>query len=168
MLLRGDDVYFSGPAKHGDADYAKFWEIVQNKREETVFNSVEEGVKAMRDGKNVIHISEGMLKRYFFERPYIQQPVKVFAKEKPEFKAIIVTLNSPLKPIFEFGIRSLMQEKTSDRVLRKWEGPSLVDIPDDPMVLNLRHVILAFIVPGLIASFSIIVFLFECTWKRQR
>jgi hypothetical protein len=168
MMLSGYDVYFAVPAEQGDPDYAKFWERVENKREETVYNSVEEGLKSLQEGQNVIHISERMLKRYFLERPYIQQPVKVFAKGKPEFKTIIVTLNSPLKPIFEFGIRSLMQGGASDRVLRKWEGPELVDIPVDTMVLNIGQVILCFMVTGLITSVALFLFLFEYTWSRYK
>ena len=168
MMLSGYDVYFAAPAEQGDPDYAQFWERVESKREETVYNSVEEGLKSLREGQNVIHISERMLKRYFLERPYVQQPVKVFAKGKPEFKTIIVTLNSPLKPVFEFGIRSLMQGGASDRVLGKWEGPSLVDIPVDTMVLNLGQVLLGFMVTGFITSIALFVFLFEYTWARYK
>ena len=168
MMLSGYDVYFAVPAEQGDPDYAKFWDRVENKREETVYNSVEEGLKFLREGQSVIHISERMLKRYFLERPYIQQPVKVFGKGKPEFKTIIVTLNSPLKPIFQFGITSLMQGGASDRVLGKWEGPSLVDIPVDTMVLNFGQVILCFMVTGIITSMAIFAFLFEYIWARYK
>ena len=166
-MLNGYDVYFAVPAEQGDSDYAEFWERVQNKPEETVYNSVEEGLRALQEGQQVIHLSERMLKRYFLERPYVQQPIKVFAKGKPEFKTIIVTLNSPLKPIFEFGVKSLMQGGASDRVLRKWEGPGLVEVPVETMVLNFGQVVLGFIVVGLITSISFFVFLLECFWQRR-
>ena len=168
MMLNGYDVYFAVPAEQGDPDYVKFWERVQNKREETVYNGVGEGLTALKEGQAVIHISERMLKRYFLERPYIQQPIKVFAKGKPEFKTIIVTLNSPLKPIFEFGIRSLMQGGSSDRVLSKWEGPELVEVPVETMVLNFGQVILGFMITGLICFMAVLSFLFEVFWKRYK
>ena len=168
MMLNGYDVYFAVPAEQGDPDYVKFWERVQNKREETVYNGVGEGLTALKEGQAVIHISERMLKRYFLERPYIQQPIKVFAKGKPEFKTIIVTLNSPLKPIFEFGIRSLMQGGSSDRVLSKWEGPELVEVPVETMVLNFGQVILGFMITGLICFMAVLSFLFELFWKRYK
>ena len=168
MMLNGYDVYFAVPAEQGDPDYVKFWERVQNKREETVYNAVGEGLMALKEGQAVIHISERMLKRYFLERPYIQQPIKVFAKGKPEFKTIIVTLNSPLKPIFEFGIRSLMQGGSSDRVLSKWEGPELVEVPVETMVLNFGQVILGFMITGLICFMAVLSFLFEVFWKRYK
>ena len=167
-MLNGYDVYFAVPAEQGDPDYVKFWERVQNKREETVYNAVGEGLMALKEGQAVIHISERMLKRYFLERPYIQQPIKVFAKGKPEFKTIIVTLNSPLKPIFEFGIRSLMQGGSSDRVLSKWEGPELVEVPVETMVLNFGQVILGFMITGLICFMAVLSFLFEVFWKRYK
>ena len=167
-MLNGYDVYFAVPAEQGDPDYVKFWERVQNKREETVYNAVGEGLTALKEGQAVIHISERMLKRYFLERPYIQQPIKVFAKGKPEFKTIIVTLNSPLKPIFEFGIRSLMQGGSSDRVLSKWEGPELVEVPVETMVLNFGQVILGFMITGLICFMAVLSFLFEVFWKRYK
>ena len=168
MMLNGYDVYFAVPAEQGDPDYVKFWERVQNKREETVYNAVGEGLTALKEGQAVIHISERMLKRYFLERPYIQQPIKVFAKGKPEFKTIIVTLNSPLKTIFEFGIRSLMQGGSSDRVLSKWEGPELVEVPVETMVLNFGQVILGFMITGLICFMAVLSFLFELFWKRYK
>ena len=168
MMLNGYDVYFAVPAEQGDPDYVKFWERVQNKREETVYNGVGEGLTSLKEGQAVIHISERMLKRYFLERPYIQQPIKVFAKGKPEFKTIIVTLNSPLKPIFEFGIRSLMQGGSSDRVLSKWEGPELVEVPVETMVLNFGQVILGFMITGLICFMAVLSFLFEVFWKRYK
>ena len=168
MMLNGYDVYFAVPAEQGDPDYVKFWERVQNKREETVYNGVGEGLTALKEGQAVIHISERMLKRYFLERPYIQQPIKVFAKGKPEFKTIIVTLNSPLKPIFEFGIRSLMQGGSSDRVLSKWEGPELVEVPVETMVLNFGQVILGFMITGFICFMAVLSFLFELFWKRYK
>ena len=168
MMLNGYDVYFAAPAEQGDPDYVKFWERVQSKREETVYNSVGEGLKALQEGQTVIHISERMLKRYFLERPYIQQPIKVFAKAKPEFKTIIVTLNSPLKPIFEFGIRSLMQGGSSDRVLSKWEGPELVEVPVETMVLNFGQVILGFMITGMICLVAAISFLLELFWNRYK
>ena len=168
MMLNGYDVYFAVPAEQGDPDYVKFWERVQNKREETVYNGVGEGLTALKEGQAVIHISERMLKRYFLERPYIQQPIKVFAKGKPEFKTIIVTLNSPLKPIFEFGIRSLMQGGSSDRVLSKWEGPELVEVPVETMVLNFGQVILGFMITGLICFMAVLSFLFELFWKHYK
>ena len=167
-MLNGYDVYFAVPAEQGDPDYVKFWERVQNKREETVYNAVGEGLMALKEGQAVVHISERMLKRYFLERPYIQQPIKVFAKGKPEFKTIIVTLNSPLKPIFEFGIRSLMQGGSSDRVLSKWEGPELVEVPVETMVLNFGQVILGFMITGLICFMAVLSFLFEVFWKRYK
>ena len=168
MMLNGYDVYFAVPAEQGDPDYVKFWDRVQNKREETVYSAVGEGLKALKEGQTVIHISERMLKRYFLERPYIQQPIKVFAKGKPEFKTIIVTLNSPLKPIFEFGIRSLMQGGASDRVLGKWEGPKLVEVPVETMILNFGQVILGFMITGLVCLIAIISFLLELFWKRYQ
>ena len=168
MMLNGYDVYFAVPAEQGDPDYVKFWERVQKKREETVYNGVGEGLTALKEGQAVIHISERMLKRYFLERPYIQQPIKVFAKGKPEFKTIIVTLNSPLKPIFEFGIRSLMQGGSSDRVLSKWEGPELVEVPVETMVLNFGQVILGFMITGLICFMAVLSFLFELFWKHYK
>ena len=167
MMLYGNDIYFGVPAAQGDPDYVAFWDRVQNKREETVVNNVGDGIKALREGQHVFHISERMLKRYFLEHPYIQQPIKVFGKEKPQFKTIIVTLNSPLKPIFEFGFKTLMQGGTTDRILKKWEGPDLADVPVETMVLNFGQVLLGFIVIGFISSLAILVFLIEYVWHKS-
>ena len=58
MMLYGNDIYFGVPAAQGDPDYVAFWDRVQNKREETVVNNVGDGIKALREGQHVFHISE--------------------------------------------------------------------------------------------------------------
>ena len=166
MMLNGYDVYFAVPAEQGDPDYVVFWDRVENKREKTVYNSVEEGLKALSSGQNVIHLSERMLKRYFLERPYIHQHVKVFAKGSPEFKTIIVTLNSPLKPILELGFRHVMQSGTSYRILSKWEGPDIVEVPVETMVLNVGQVILCFMIVASLFTIAASFFVLELLWAR--
>ena len=94
---------------------------------------------------------------------------KIWGKSKTiKNDPIIVTLNSPLKPIFEFGIRSLMQGGSSDRVLSKWEGPELVEVPVETLVLNFGQVILGFMITGLICFMAVLSFLFELFWKRYK
>ena len=52
----------------------------------------------MKQERAVIHTFTGMLRGYFKANPFHQQNLKVFAKGRAEFQALIVPINSPLKP----------------------------------------------------------------------
>ena len=56
---------------------------------------------------------------------------------------------------------------TPERVLKKWEGPDLADVPVETMVLNFGQVLLGFIVIGFISSLAILVFLIEYVWHKS-
>lgn len=99
-LTLGNDALFQYKAQEGDADYAAFWDLVLNKREEAVYSNMEEGLKFIQEGPVVIYVSSAMLKGYFRENPFHQQELKIFGKEKPTYSAVVLTRNSPLKQVF--------------------------------------------------------------------
>ena len=117
----GNDVYFQYKALQGNKDYNAFWQRVTKDPENTVYNSISEGMDLIQKERAVIHTSEGMLKGYFKARPFRSQKIKVFGYSYPEFANIILPLNSPLKPILQKAMTSLNEAGTNDFILKRWE-----------------------------------------------
>ena len=78
------------------------------------FNLIEE--------QAVIHASSGQLKGYFQSNPFRQQNLKTFANSKSVFHALIVPLNSPLKPILQKASNQLLESGMQDYLVKVWEG----------------------------------------------
>ena len=161
-MMVGNDVHFQYKAIQGDKLYAEFWDRVINLPDETVFNTLQEGLDILLEERAVIHTMTGMLKGYFQANPFRQQSLKVFAYGRAEYYAIIVPTNSPLKPILQMGSSALVEAGTSDYLIKAWEGKgipqgSLVEV----MILTPGQVILIFIVIIFTFSISICVFCFE-------
>ena len=102
--------------------YAGFWDRVLNKRDETVFSSVKEGLDLLLKEQAVIHISDGMLKGYFKSNPFHIQNIKTFAKGRASFYSVIVPINSPLKPILQKATNQLQQSGTMRKLMGVWMG----------------------------------------------
>ena len=106
----------------GDPLFSAFWDRVINKREETVFGSVVEGLDRIQAEQAVMHMSVGMLKGYFKANPFRQQAIKTFARGKGTYYALIVPINSPLKPIMQFASNKLLESGAMDYLQKQWEG----------------------------------------------
>ena len=145
----GQEGLFSAFAEQGDVAYMEFWNRVKNKPEETVYNDIGEGLKQMVENRVVIHVNEPMLWQYFQDRPYINQKIQIVAKEKFQFRAIILTKNSPLTPIFKSGMVSHMQGGVTDRLQSKYTAPQSKGIFDEMFCQ-----ILPYLNPSDEASFS--------------
>ena len=87
-----------------------------------VFGGVEEGLDLLLEGQTVMHMGTGMLKGYFQANPFRQQNLKTFARSKATFYALIVSLNSPLKPILQMASNKLLEAGTMDYLVQVWEG----------------------------------------------
>ena len=105
-MMTGMEVFYQYLASLGDPDYSKFWNRAMEDPENTVIDSVGEGLEVISQTRAVLHVSETMLKRYYVEHSPPER-IKVFGKGRPQFKTVIVTLNSPLKAIFTHGFRQV-------------------------------------------------------------
>ena len=165
-MQSGQEGLFSAFAEQGDLAYMEFWNRVKNKPEETVYNDIGEGLKQMVENRVVIHVNEPMLWQYFQDQPYINQKIEIVAKEKFQLRAIILTKNSPLTPIFKSGMVSHMQGGVTDRLQSKYAAPQSKGIFDEIMVLNMGQVLPVFIIIGMSMFISIIILLLEFVLKK--
>jgi hypothetical protein len=107
-----------------------------------------------------------MLKGYFQANPFRQQQLKVFAKGKAEFYALIFPWNSPLKPILQKASNTFIESGTMDYMSKAWEGK---EIPSNTavelMILSAGQVILVFFIVTCTFSFAGCIFLCELCHK---
>ena len=162
----GNDINFKPKADAGDPLYSEFWERVTRKREAHTFQSLEEGLSLIKNERTVIHIAEGALKQYFKDNPYHQQKMKVFSRMPPKAGAIIVTPNSPLKPILQAAFNSLTEAGIKDALLAEWEGSSIPQNDEvETMVLTNGQMILVFLVILFFFGCSILILFGEISYK---
>ena len=112
-MMSGNEVWYQYLASLGDPDYSKFWDRVQNNPEETVAADVNEGINKTINGLFVFHALETMLKKHFLENPP-SKPIKLFGRGGSVNYAIIFTKNSPLTPIFQYGLRQVIDLNISN------------------------------------------------------
>ena len=165
-FIDGNDIHFIVKAKSGDPLYSEFWERVTNKREEHVFQNLEEGLNMIKKERAVIHIGEGRLTSFFQTNPFHQQRLKVFARSRPQPQGFIVQHNSPLKPILQAAANALTEAGIKDALLKEWEGVSIPQNAEvETMVLTSGQVILVFLI--ILATFgcSLLILLCEINHK---
>ena len=106
LMMAGNEVWYQYLASLGDPDYSKFWDRIQTIPEKTVVTNVKEGINKTINELSVFHALETMLKKHFLENPP-SKPIKLFGRGGSVNYAIIFTKNSPLKPIFQYGLRQV-------------------------------------------------------------
>ncbi len=77
-LFQGNDELYQHQARQGDPLYAEFYDRAKSYPEETVFNTVAEGLELLSKQRVVIHVSYNQLKSQFKAKPKLQnQNLKV-------------------------------------------------------------------------------------------
>ena len=171
MVREGYDVYYLEKVESGDKDYVEFWNRVKNNPEETVFTNVEDVFQRFSEGGVVIHELEGTIKAYLHrcggERT---KYFDAYVRGRVEHHNLIVTKNSPLGPILNYGSRVLLERGSLTdfkSTLRKnyTECKSLHQRKPQSMSMQFRHFWYLFI--SLMFSFLVCVFILigELGWK---
>ncbi len=62
MMIKGNDVHYAFRALSGDPDYKAFWDRTKTDPAGSVFDTMEEGMKKLKEGQFVVHLGEGNLK----------------------------------------------------------------------------------------------------------
>ena len=63
---------------------------------------------------------------YLKSNPFHQQDLKTFARQKGTYYALIVPINSPLKPILQKASNTLLEAGTMDHLVKLWEGMCII------------------------------------------
>ena len=159
MMREAYDVYYIHHVKTGDKDYTEFWNRVKQHPEETVFTSVEEVFGKFPGGGVVIHESEKAIRTYLEEcGGKRKEHFDAFVQGRAEYRNLIVTKNSPLGPILNYGTRLLLERGSTLSFKSSWsmshtDCRSLRTRPPPSMSMQLRH--FSYLFFSLMASFFI-------------
>ena len=122
MVNEGSEAIYHAKAMDGDPDYIDFVKRMYKNPKKMLFSSAEEGLIKLKEGRNVIHIIEGMLNGFFHSNPYYHQPLQVFGTEKSRIDALIFPLNSPVREVMKLATTRMFETSAVDYLLQKWEG----------------------------------------------
>lgn len=129
---------------------------------------MEAGLKLIKNGPYVIHANYGELLGYFRANPFFSQNVKVFGKGKAEYFSLVLPFNSPLKPILQKGVNSMIEGGSVDHLLKLWEGKGIpVNAASEKMVLTAGQVFLVFVVVFFTFSLAVLIFCCEVLHKKM-
>ena len=161
------DIHFMSKVSQGDIDYVKFWKRVQENPEETLFDSVEEGMNKIYSGQFVIYLDRGQILGYIKANPDRNQRLKVFGCGQPYSTSVILPKNSPLKPILEFSARKLWESGTYEILIKNWFGETKYQSGGlSTTVLSGGQVILAFVILLSCLSLTIFTFILEVLYSK--
>ena len=164
--------FFIGKVSEGDPDYVAFWDRKNNLPEETVFNSVSEGVDLMLNNLIVIHLQEGAIRGFVKDNPEKGQGIRLFDKGSIRPYNLIVVDNSPLGPVFRFAARNVMERGILDPVVNSWIGKEVgnerPDLEETKLVLGAGQVVLIFFILCAITFSTLAVLLGEHIYSRSK
>ena len=171
MMQYGNDVYFIGKVNDGDPDYVAFWDRKDKLPEETVFNSVSEGVDLMLNDLIVIQLQEGTIRGFVKKNTEKGQGIKLFDRGSNVAYNLIVVDNCPLGPVLRFAARNALETGVLDPVVNTWIGKEVgnerPDLEDTKLVLGAGQVVLIFFVLGAITFCTLAVLMLEFIYKRS-
>ncbi len=98
------------------------WDQIENNKEETVYSTVAEGIELLESGQVVIHVMYSMLTGHLNINPFDQPDIRVFGAEKATFWTVLLTYNSPIKPMLTMGSTRTFEQGAYERLSKKWEG----------------------------------------------
>ena len=171
MMRSGFEVYYMHHVESGDEDYLTFWDRVEMKPKESVFHGVNQVLEDHRNDQVVIHEVQSAINVYKKNGKYdTEDTLQVFQKGHNEYFGMIVTENSPLGPILQYGAKVMTERGTLDYLKTKWLGEDdiVYRSPADNVILDMSHLSLVFAGLTLAFGLSVTLFLVELILRHRR
>ena len=124
LVNEGSEAIYRAKAMAGDPHYIDLVKRMDNNPKTILFSNAKEGLLKLKEGRNVIHITEGLLNGFFHSNPFYHQPLKVFGTEKSMIDALIFPLNSPVREVMKIASTRMFETSAVDYLVQKWEGES--------------------------------------------
>ena len=172
MMRQGGDVFYYDRAAAGDVHYKQFYERVLANQEGMTYTSIQEGIKLMKNDRVVLHLGEDDIQSAVKDDPEIAGDVYIFAREKPTYRNMVVTNNSPLGPILNFGVRLLVENGVMQHIDGRWLGKvnkgNERNLGGIQIVLSAGQVVLIFIFMVATIGLIFILVFAECSWNQLK
>ena len=159
-VRKGMEVNIHNLAETGNKDYQKFASLMEDDPERFVFKNVEEAIKRMKDGRVAVLLRERDLQEYYKLNPLDTRPAFLTTDVFHNSDHLILTDNSPLRPIFNAGALQLMDSGITQILDEIWMGKKLKKERSGSLVktiLNLGQTMLLFVTLFAAIILSIII-----------
>ena len=123
LMMQGTEISYVPYVDMGDPDYVAFMDRVTSNPEDLTFDTMEEGITRLRNGHTVIYVPQEGFNSFINSNDYVManQRLLVFGKDKDTtLTGIMLTLNSPLTPLFDRAILRLREGGAYDFLKRRW------------------------------------------------
>ena len=168
IVRKANAIFFQQQILQGNQLYIDLWDRVENKPEETLWATVEEGLAKIKDGNAAMHIDSNVIHGFFKTNQFFQQDIKLFAGSKPRGFGIVVNQKSPLKPIFQSASNIIYETGLYEDMQKEWIGDTLPIFRQSPkVILSLGQTILIYIVISGSVTVSFLVFCFETLYTHR-
>ena len=107
LLMRsGFEAYYINHVEAGDEDYVKFWKRVKTQPEKNTFSGIEDAISKHSRSPVVIHDLQGAIDTYSNSgKGDAMNHIAIFDRGRTEWYGLIVTENSPLGPVLQYGAK---------------------------------------------------------------
>ena len=140
MFLNGVHLWFHNMAEQGDPDFITLWDRYEANPSETMYDSVEHGLKLIEEGQNVIYLDLNMILGHLKSKP-TKQMIHIMKTGTFEFHNLIFGKNSPLLPMFMQGTITLRESGLQRQIFYKWFGKFQEMISSQENVLTFGQLI---------------------------
>ena len=123
LVFKGAEPTFTTYVEQGDVDYKALMDRIGSDPENLIYDTMEEGIMRLRNGRTVIHTSKERFNSFVNKNPQttVKQRLFIFGQEKESAPlGLMFTLNSPLRPLFDRAITRLREGGAYDFLRRQW------------------------------------------------
>ena len=142
-FMHGGEIWVHDLAKQGDPDYITLWGRYLENPKETMFYSVEQGLKIIEEGQNVIYLDLNMILGHLKANP-IKQNIRIIHTGTFDLSHLIFGKNSPLSPMFQQGTIYLRERGIERQMFYKWFGQLHEANNHEETTVTLGQMVLAF------------------------
>ena len=141
---------------------------MEKRPEKYLFQTIDKGVKRMKDGRIGIKLGSKSLSQYYKQNPFSVLPNVLTTNNKHVSENFILTYNSPLQPILNIELLKLRETGVMTNLEKKWIGEKLQSKVSDPLhnvVLSFGQTILIFSLLGVAIGLSMTILGLEILWQ---
>ena len=166
LLVRsGYEHYIYTHVLQGDQDYVEFWNRHLQDKNNTVYTSEEEGIKAISKGKYVILAFDKLIG--FLKDNPTDKKLHFFDQAHDGYSSLMFHMNSPLVPLFKQAAHYLREKGIEYQLKEKWFGTYRSEYsPMEKTVLSTGQTVMAFVLLLGCFGMSIIILCGEVIFRK--
>ena len=153
-----------------DPDFVTYWNRIKNELEKYTFDTTEDGIKELENGRTVAQFSSRDFQRYISNHPHMISKIRSFSHMKPDIGHIITPKGSPLAIALRQATFKLEESGLHSHLYRKHFGDNInrrsyTFAKDSLITLSAGQVILIFLIMVTMVLLALCILALELFWK---